>query len=70
MLGFDAAHPVRDVLFENVVSDQPLVRIDADRVGVRGGRFPVLALSREALRRNFSNLCRYENRAYWYGAKP
>lgn len=53
MLGFDAAHPVRDVLFENVVSDQPLVRIDADRVGVHGGRFPVLALPREALRRNF-----------------
>ena len=70
MLGFDAAHPVRDVLFENVESDQPLVRIDADRVEVRGGRFPALALSREELRRNFSKLCRYENRANWYGAKP
>lgn len=70
VLGFDAAHPVRDVLFENVESDQPLVRIDADRVEVRGGRFPALALSREELRRNFSKLCRYENRAYWYGAKP
>lgn len=22
------------------------------------------------LRRNFSKLCRYENRAYWHGAKP
>ena len=70
VLGFDANHPVEDVLFENVDSDQPLVRIDASRVEVRGGRFPSLALSREELRRNFSKLCRYENRAYWYGAKP
>ena len=70
VLGFDAAHPAEDVLFENVDSDRPLVRIDTARVEVRGGSFPSLALTRDELRRNFSKLCRYENRAYWYGAKP